>query len=66
MQIKRALARIFFAGSLVAMLTTVFHVPAVQATESEEDEAPVCADGNRKLCATMPLSNGGTRYYYWV
>jgi len=66
MRTKRALARVFFVGSLATMLITVFQVPVVQATESEEDEAVKCADGNRKMCESGPLPGGGTYYKYYV
>lgn len=65
MNINKVLARVFFAGAVSTMLVSAFHVRGAQAQDSDE-EAPRCADGNRKLCKSGPLMGGGTYYNYWV
>ena len=63
MDIRKLLARAFFATALGAMLVSVFDVPVAQAQDELVEMG--CSDGNRKLCKKVPVSGGGEMYYYW-
>jgi hypothetical protein len=62
MRLARTATRLFFAGAVAFTVVTILEVPAAEARVEEA----TCADGDRKLCARVPLTNGGEKYFYYV
>jgi uncharacterized membrane protein len=65
MSIERMMTRVFFASAMVVTLASGMAVSRADAAEPVDEEAK-CLDGNRKMCATKPIQDGGTLYFYWV
>lgn len=59
---RRCLARVFFVIAVGTMLGSAFHARGAQAQTVENES--VCLDGNRKLCAKVPVHDGVLYYYY--
>jgi hypothetical protein len=59
----RNLTRLFFLLALCTSLVAGVKHGRAQAGVADDAE---CADGNRRLCLTVPLQGGGTAYFYWV
>jgi hypothetical protein len=58
---RRFVPKLFFLGAAIAGAIALVDVPSAEALEEEA----TCMDGNRAMCAKVPV-NDATFYYYWV
>lgn len=61
MSSRKLAPKLFFLGAAIAGAIVLVDVPSAQAVE----EDATCMDGNRAMCAKVPV-NDATFYYYWV
>lgn len=58
---RKFLPKLFFLSAAIVSAIALVDVPKAQAV----GEDGTCADGNRRICARVPV-NEATLYYYWV